>query len=588
MRFLAGKFSFITASVFLASAAVAVPTGQYNLSLTTEPVEMPTGAVTHPDAATADRVADTESKTVKRITDGVYRLGGWGIANTIAVEAPEGWVIVDAGDNLEAGQEQRQMLEAEVGKIKVAGVVYTHSHYVWGARAWQDEGTEFYGHEDLVSNLNADQGVSVLSGNFMTRAVAQFGMLHPKQGPDAFPNHYGFSAEKLSGTKAFVPPGVTFEDGVVERHTIGGLTVEVLPHKTDVHESVAYYFPEKKLLSTNGMNGPVIFNLYTLRGDWYRDPMVFVEAADLVLTRDVEFHVDVHGSAKIGKERVKAGLQETRDQMQLLHDQTYRAIAMGKDAQDAAQWIYVPEDLRQGRETYGQVESHVKRVYGARIGWMGWDVYDINPLSKAGFSANMVRAMGGFDAVLVAARAANKKQTISDWQWALYLSSQLVIADPTNADVKATRAEAARALGQRTSSANARGWYISEALLQEGAMQYAGQTVSQYQQLSQVLGAVTPQKLASSPIRDNVHYLRYMVDTRLAEGKRAGFNLRFTDEDLSYGIALRNGVIAITGQPVDGPTIELTKAGWSKLITGEKTFGSLHVSLQVFDTAVGR
>jgi alkyl sulfatase BDS1-like metallo-beta-lactamase superfamily hydrolase len=533
-----GKLGVITAVMFFAGAAVAAPPSQYNMSLTAQPVETPIGAITHPYAATADEVADTESKTVKRITDGVYRLGGWGIANTIAVEGPEGWVIVDAGDNLEAAQEQRQRLEAVVGKIKVAGVVYTHSHYVWGAKAWQDEGTEFYGHEDLVSNLNADQGVSVLSGNFMTRAVAQFGMLHPKQGSDAFPNHYGFSAEKLSGTKAFVPPGVTFEDGAVEQHTIGGLTVEVLPHKTDVQDSLAYYFPEKKLLSTNGMNAPVIFNLYTLRGDWYRDPMVFVEAADLVLTRDVEFHVDVHGSAKIGRERVKTGLQETRDQMQLLHDQTYRAIALGN--------------------------------------------------SKSGFSGNMIRAMGGFDVVLAAARDANTKQTIADWQWALYLSSQLMIADPTNAEVKATRAEAARALGQRTSSANARGWYISEALLQEGKMQYAGHTVSQYQQLSHVLGAVTPQKLASSPVRDNVYYLRYMVDTRLAEGKRAAFNVHFKEQGLSYGIALRNGIIAITEQHNDGPTIELTKAGWSELITGEKTFASLHPSLEAFDTTVAR
>lgn len=582
------KLGVITAVMFFAGAAVAAPASQYNMSLTAQPVEMTSGAITHPDAATADKVADTDTKTAKRITDGVYRLGGWGIANTIAVEGPEGWVIVDAGDNLEAAQEQRQMLEAVVGKIKVAGVVYTHSHYVWGAKAWQDEGTVFYGHEDLVSNLNADLGVSVLSGNFNTRAIAQFGILHPKQGPDAFPNHFGFSVEKLSGTKAFVPPSVTFEDGVIEKHVIAGLTVEVLPHKTDVQDSVAYYFPEKKLLSTNGMNAGLLFNLYTLRGDWYRDPMVFVAAADLALTRDVEFHVDIHGSAKIGKQQVIAGLQETRDQMQLIHDQTYRAIAMGKDAQDAAEWVYMPEDLRQGKEIYGQVESHVKRVYEARIGWLGWDVYDINPLSKASFSDNMIRAMGGFDVVLAAARDANARQTAADWQWALYLSSQLMIADETNVDAKAIRAEAARALGQRTSSANARGWYISEALLQEGKLKFAEQTIREYQQLSQALGTITPQKLAASPLNSNVQYLRYLVDTRLAEGKRAAFNVNFKEQSLSYGIALRNGIIAITEQNNAGPTIELTKAGWSELITGEKTFASLHPSLEAFDTTVVR
>ncbi len=156
------------------------------------------------------------------------------------------------------------------------------------------------------------------------------------------------------------------------------------------------------------------------------------------------------------------------------------------------------------------------------------------------------------------------------------------------ADVKAIRAAAARALGQRTSSANARGWYISEALLQEGKLQFGEHAIGQYQHLSQALGAITPQKLLASPLEDNVHYLRYMVDTRLAEGKRGAFNVNFKDQGLSYGIALRNGIIAITDPHNDSPTIDLTKAEWSQLISGEKTFASLHASLNVFDTAVGR
>ena len=97
------------------------------------------------------------------IADGIYRIAGWGIGNIIAVDAPEGWIIVDAGDYLEVAQEQRRALEDKVGKIKVAALLYTHSHYAIGAKAWQDENTRFYGHEDLVATLNGDQGVSVLS-----------------------------------------------------------------------------------------------------------------------------------------------------------------------------------------------------------------------------------------------------------------------------------------------------------------------------------------------------------------------------------------------------------------------------------------
>jgi len=50
-----------------------------------------------------------------------------------------------------------------------------------------------------------------------------------------------------------------------------------------------------------------------------------------------------------------------------------------------------------------------------------------------------------------------------------------------------------------------------------------------------------------------------MIDPRLAEGKRAEFNASFTDEKVSYSIALRNGIVAITDQPNKGPTIKLSK-----------------------------
>jgi len=561
---------------------------QYNMSLQDKVITGPNGSLTSPQAAATNKVAQIEEKSVRKIADGIYRIAGWGIAASIAIKGPEGWIIVDTGDFLEAAQEQRRALEDIVGKIKVAAVLYTHSHYANGSKAWQDENTRFYGHEELVATMNGDQGVSVLSGNFGTRAVIQFGMLHPEEGPDAFPNLMGFSVDKLSGTKAFVPPDITFKDGVIETYNIAGLQVEVLPSKTDVTESVAFYFPSKKLLVSNALAAGTIFNLYTLRGDWYRDPMDFVEAVDLALTRDIEYHVDIHGPAYIGKDNIIAALQETRDQMQIIHDQTFRAISLGLDAQGAAEMIYMPEAMRKDKETYGQVESHVKRVYGARIGWMGWDVYDISPLSKARFSHQVVDAMGGANKVLGNARASNAKKTLGGWQWSLYLTSQLLQLDNKNTEAKAVRAEAARALGQRTTSANARGFYISEALLHEGKLRFGGYTISDYQQLSQALGAVTAEKLAASPLNDNVQYLRFMIDPRLAERKRAKFNAYFSDENVSYAIALRNGIVAITDQPNKGPTIELSKDDWSKLITGDKSFANLHTSLKAFDEAIGR
>jgi alkyl sulfatase BDS1-like metallo-beta-lactamase superfamily hydrolase len=575
--------------LLLLNLTATAESDQYNDSLREDRVTAHNGAVTTAPAAHADVASDIDEKRVQEVAPGIYRIAGWGLSSTVAVEAPDGFIIVDSGDNIAFAREQRAALEAKVGhKVKVAAILYTHSHYVWGTTVWQDDGADVYAHEDLLPNLLADQGVSVLTGNFNTRAIIQFGMLHPAEGADAFPNHLGFSLAKLTGEKGFVPPTITFKDGEVESHTIAGMTVEALPSKIDVLDSMAYYFPAKKLLVTNAMVSSSVFNLYTLRGDSYRDPTRLVEAADLALSRDTDVHVDIHGPAHIGRDEARAALQRFRDTMQLIQDQTYSAIAAGKDAQEAAEWVYLPAQIRDDKETYGQVESHVRQVYNGRIGWMGWDVYDINPLTKADFASNVIDAMGGADAVLAAARKSNAREEIDGWQWSLYLTSELLQLDASNADVKAVRAEAARALGQRTTSANARGFYISEALLHEGKLAMGEQVISDYQQLSRLLGAVTAEKLAKSPLDDNVQYLRYLVDSRLAEGLKAEFNISFAEEDKRYAIALRNSVIAIGQEPNDGPTFELQKSQWDAMILGEAQFAGLSPTLSVIDQAIGR
>ncbi len=139
----------------LAGAAHAEGASQYNMSLQDKVITGPKGSLTSPQAASVNMGMGAEEKNVRKIADGIYRIAGWGIGNIIAVEGPEGWIIVDAGDYLEVAREQRLALEDKVGKIHVAAVLYTHSHYASGAKAWQDENTRFYGHEDLVPNLNA-------------------------------------------------------------------------------------------------------------------------------------------------------------------------------------------------------------------------------------------------------------------------------------------------------------------------------------------------------------------------------------------------------------------------------------------------
>ncbi len=176
----------------------------HSQSLTTETVTGLNGSITTPTSLTVDaRLGVTESKTVEVVAAGVYALRGWGIGASFAIEAPDGWIIVDTGDSTQAATEMREMLEGKVGKkIKVAAILLTHWHYAEGTAAWLDEGTELWGHEHLDRNRSAASGISVIGGQLMARMTAQFGVFHPAKGPDSFPNLLSFRRKNSCSCRA--------------------------------------------------------------------------------------------------------------------------------------------------------------------------------------------------------------------------------------------------------------------------------------------------------------------------------------------------------------------------------------------------
>jgi hypothetical protein len=286
----------------------------------------PNGSITTRTALTVNkRLGATESKIAEPVAPGVYALRGWGIAHSFAIEAPDGWIIVDTGDSTQVAAEMRETLEQAVGKkIKVAAILLTHWHYADGTAAWMDEGTELWGHEHLDRNRRASGGVSVLGGYLMSRATAQFGVFHPTTGPDAFPNALSFTPEKFLLVSSYQPPTKLFPDGKVIDLVIAGEPIQVAPSRTDVTDSVAFYFPQRRLMVTNFLVIDTIFNIYTLRGGAFRNPEILVGDARWVESKNAEILLDIHNPTLRGEEVVREALERSVDSIQLIHDQTLR------------------------------------------------------------------------------------------------------------------------------------------------------------------------------------------------------------------------------------------------------------------------
>ena len=263
-------------------------------------------------------------------------------------------------------------------------------------------------------------------------------------------------------------------------------------------------------------------------------------------------------------------------------------IALGMDARRAAENVYMPIHLRNGWETYGQVESHVKQVYNGRIGWLGNDVYDINPLSVQEESRRTMELMGGVDKVRSAAGDAVAKGGFENWSWALKLTTMLLELDPDDAQARKIRATAARAIGQRTTSANARGWYITEALAMENKLKLGDQPIT-LKMARVFLGTPDVEKVMAMPLEDSFQYIRYLVDPRKAEDTRLKFTVSLEGAVKPMQIELRNGVIVISEASKKGKVhIDVSQKEWAEFVVGQRSFAAQNKVFAQFESVLDR
>ena len=368
---------------------------------------------------------------------------------------------------------------------------------------------------------------------------------------------------------SYQPPTKLFPDGKVVDVVIAGEPVQVAPVRTDTMDSVAFYFPQRRLLVTNFLVIDTIFNIYTLRGGTYRNPEILVNDARWVESKNAEILLDIHGPTLEGEKAVREAVERSVDSVQIIHDQTLRLIASGKGPREAAETVYMPGNLRDRREGYGQVESHVRQVYNGNLGWFDGDVYEINPLSVREEAERTVQAMGGRAAVQKMATQAVADGGFAGWRWGLKLTSLLLTLDPADAAARKVRATAARALGQRTDSANARGFYITEALQMEGKLLMQGQPVT-LDAIRTFLNTPRADQLARASLDQNLQFVRYLVDPRKAEGQRLVFTLAAEGDPQIRQVELRNCVLVISPVASRGARhVDVTRSELADFVLGK-------------------
>lgn len=514
----------------------------------------PGGQVGHRDHV--EHTAQFE-RAVHKVRDGVWSVVGNGLSNQNFVEGPDGLIVIDTGESVQEMQWSLDALKAETDAAVVA-VIYTHSHYVGGTAAIEGAGAgvPIWGHERIT--VNRERTGVELSASATRGAVHQFGLFLGEDGPDGLINvGLGQSfrrADHAPHQVGFIPP-TEIMSGPMST-TIAGLQVEMTPAPSDADDSVTIWFPELSTVVHN-IAWPVLFNVFAIRGEEYRDPRILLTGLDHLLSLGADHLVGAHGVPLSGADEILHEVTLDRDSIQFMWDQTVRGVNKDISASQLGSFVQLPERFAGGRLTrqlYGTAEHHVRQIHHGLVGWFDGDEANLFPLDPDDRASRMIDGFGGPDAVRAKVRSAIDGE---DLRWAVEMAAWLARAgDATEAD-RGLLAEAIRTIGQRTTAANIRNWCVTRALELEGALDLD-------RMRTHVFGRAAV--VAAAPAT-SVHALRVLLDPDAAADTDDELRWRFADGETA-GLHVRNHVAVPTDGTRADLEIQLDLETWAEICSG--------------------
>ena len=525
-------------------------------------VTLPSGQIAHElHVEQSHRLA----RTFSEVCPGVWCFVGNGLSNQSFIDAPDGIIAIDTGESIEEMNEAIAELR-KVSQRPIVAVMYTHFHYVDGTKAViaENNGKQvpIWGHEKIAENRR--RTASEIAPAYGRGLVEQFAMQLPEDGEDGRVNvglgHFYRNPQHAPFTPGFIEPTHTF--GAAAKITVAGLDIEVTHAPSDADDSVTYWIPSLGV-AVNNLVWPVLFNVFAIRGEEYRDPRILLKGIDHLLSLNAAHLVGAHGPHLSGVTEIATRVTKYRDSIQFMWDQTVRATNAGMTSTEIAESVDLPETFDGDyltSELYGVVEHHVRQIRTGLFGFFDGDEANLFPTPPRERSARLIAGFGGRDAVR---KQVDEALTNDDARWALELGSWLVRSDGAEDADRALLARALRMVAQRTSAANIRNWCLTRARVLDGTANVA--------RLKNV--HLRKPTLLSAGYEKAVHILRVLLVPERA--KNVDMKLKFVLDGNSTGLHIRN-FVAVPYSGVDAQaTITGTLDTWTNVLSGSTTLAAV-------------
>ncbi|MED4224413.1 alkyl/aryl-sulfatase [Neobacillus cucumis] len=502
-----------------------------------------------------------------RITDNIYQVRGFDIANISFIKGKTGWIVVDCLTSKETAKAALQVMQKYFGDFSVSAIIITHSHAdhyggIYGIlEASKDKSLKIYVPKNFMKYVIEENITAAVAMN--RRGVFMFGALLPHDDKGHIDNGIG---------KALSTGTVTLSRNVQEisqpnhgpyiEKIIDGVSLQFqLTPGTEAPAEMNIYVPSEKSLCIAENCSATLHNLYTLRGAQVRDPIAWAsylqQAIDL-FGADLSSIFGAHNWARFENTNCLHYLEKQRDMYQYLNDQTLRLINQGYTLEEVGRMVQFPKSLSDEWYTssfYGTVNHNAKAVYQKYMGWYNGNPVDLNKLLPEDSARKYVEYMGGEVAVLEKAKRSFQN---GEYQWVAEVTKQVIYFNPNNIEAKVLCADALEQLGYMAESGPWRNEYLMGAQeLRFGIRQIP-------------ISTITKEVLDALPLQSILYLLSIRVDGLLAGDFDYKINFVIPDRKEVASTEIKRGIFRyLKDELVSGADVSVTmwKDGFYKLVT---------------------